>query len=181
MTEPEAAREFPPGRVFWITGLSGAGKTTVGLDLRGRLRAAGRSAIFLDGDALRVRSRRSWPQRRQPVAIGDAQFASVPAAGETGDRRGLCHHLAVSRVQRWNRENIRDYREIYLRVPMEELQRRDSKGSTRRLGAVRRGTSWASVCQRVSGEPRSGPRQLWRARRYHRGRLHPGNMRRTRR
>ena len=31
-------------------------------------------------------------------------------------------------VQRWNRENIPGYREIYLRVPMEELQRRDAKG-----------------------------------------------------
>ena len=31
-------------------------------------------------------------------------------------------------VQRWNRENIPGYREIYLRVPMLELQRRDSKG-----------------------------------------------------
>ena len=31
-------------------------------------------------------------------------------------------------VQRWNRENIPGYREIYLRVPIEELRRRDSKG-----------------------------------------------------
>jgi hypothetical protein len=31
-------------------------------------------------------------------------------------------------VQRWNRQNIPRYREIYLRVPIEELRRRDSKG-----------------------------------------------------
>ena len=31
-------------------------------------------------------------------------------------------------VQRWNRENIPGYREIYLRVPMDELRRRDRKG-----------------------------------------------------
>ena len=31
-------------------------------------------------------------------------------------------------VQRWNRENISGYREIYLRVPLDELRRRDSKG-----------------------------------------------------
>jgi cytidine diphosphoramidate kinase len=43
----------PAGRVYWITGLSGAGKTTVGRELWRRLRTAGRSAIFLDGDALR--------------------------------------------------------------------------------------------------------------------------------
>ena len=31
-------------------------------------------------------------------------------------------------VQRWNRENIAGYFEIYLRVPMDELRRRDTKG-----------------------------------------------------
>ena len=31
-------------------------------------------------------------------------------------------------VQRWNRENIPGYREIYLRVPIDELRRRDNKG-----------------------------------------------------
>jgi adenylylsulfate kinase-like enzyme len=42
-----------PARVFWITGLSGAGKTTLGESLWLRLRAAGRPAVFLDGDKLR--------------------------------------------------------------------------------------------------------------------------------
>jgi cytidine diphosphoramidate kinase len=42
------------GRVFWTAGLSGAGKTTVGRELWSRLRAAGRSVTFLDGDTLRT-------------------------------------------------------------------------------------------------------------------------------
>src|ERR1700679_1455988 len=45
--------EVRAGRVYWITGLSGAGKTTLGRELWQRLRAAGRPAIFLDGDMLR--------------------------------------------------------------------------------------------------------------------------------
>src|SRR5580693_1645240 len=50
----EADCEASPGRVFWITGLSGAGKTTLGRELWRRLRAAGRPVTFLDGDALRA-------------------------------------------------------------------------------------------------------------------------------
>jgi cytidine diphosphoramidate kinase len=46
--------EEPSGCVFWITGLSGAGKTTLGRELWRRLRAAGRPATFLDGDSLRA-------------------------------------------------------------------------------------------------------------------------------
>src|SRR5271156_2375758 len=50
-TTAEAATST--GRVYWITGLSGAGKTTVGRELWCRLRAAGHSVILLDGDTLR--------------------------------------------------------------------------------------------------------------------------------
>jgi adenylylsulfate kinase-like enzyme len=52
--QAEAEHEASPGRVFWITGLSGAGKTTVGRELWNCLRAGGRPVIFLDGDALRA-------------------------------------------------------------------------------------------------------------------------------
>ena len=45
----------PPaaGRVFWLFGLSGAGKTTLATALAGALRAGGRQTLVLDGDILR--------------------------------------------------------------------------------------------------------------------------------
>ncbi len=41
------------GRVFWVTGLAGAGKSAVGRGLYERMRAQGEPAVLLDGDALR--------------------------------------------------------------------------------------------------------------------------------
>ncbi len=121
--------EITPGRVFWLTGLSGAGKTTLGRELWRRLRAEGRPATFLDGDALRA-------------AIADDLGHSTADRKRSAMRNArLCRLLAqqgcdvvcatislLHDVQRWNRENIPGYREIYLRVPMKELRRRDSKG-----------------------------------------------------
>ena len=41
------------GTLFWITGLSGAGKTTVAVELNRIVKEKGKIAIFLDGDILR--------------------------------------------------------------------------------------------------------------------------------
>ena len=118
-----------PGRVFWITGLSGAGKSTVGERLWHRLRAAGRTAIFLDGDQLRG-------------AIAEDLGHPIQDRLQSAKRNGrLCRLLAEQQidvvcatismfheVQRWNRTHIPGYFEVYLRVPMVEIERRDPKG-----------------------------------------------------
>jgi glutamine kinase len=117
------------GRVFWITGLSGAGKTTIGAELWRRLRAEGRPAVFLDGDALRATiaedlSHGSDARRRS--AMRNARLCRLLASQ---GQDVVCATISLFHdIQRWNRENIPGYREIYLRVPIEELQRRDCKG-----------------------------------------------------
>jgi adenylylsulfate kinase-like enzyme/phosphohistidine swiveling domain-containing protein len=127
--QPEPEHEASPGRVFWITGLSGAGKTTVGRELWNRLRAAGRPVTFLDGDALRAVIAEDLGHslgNRRRSAMRNARLCRL-LAGQGADV--VCATISLfHEVQRWNRENIPGYREIYLRVPMEELRRRDSKG-----------------------------------------------------
>ncbi len=117
------------GRVFWITGLSGAGKTTIGQKLTSLLRNAERNVVFLDGDELRsiVSDDLGYTdEQRRRSAMRNARICQLLA------RQGLdvvCATISLFHdVQRWNRENIRDYAEIYLRVPLDELQRRDVKG-----------------------------------------------------
>ncbi|HLM81617.1 MAG TPA: adenylyl-sulfate kinase [Terriglobales bacterium] len=127
--QPEAENEASPGRVFWITGLSGAGKTTVGRELCSRLRAAGRPVIFLDGDALRAAIAEDLGHsagNRRRSAMRNARLCRL-LAGQGADV--VCATISLfHEVQHWNRENIPGYREIYLRVPMDELRRRDIKG-----------------------------------------------------
>ena len=127
--EPEAEREAPPGRVFWITGLSGAGKTTLGRELCSRLRDAGRPVTFLDGDTLRSVIAEDLGHSagdRRRSAMRNARLCRL-LAEQGGDV--VCATISLfHEVQGWNRENIPGYREIYLRVPMDELRRRDSKG-----------------------------------------------------
>ena len=51
-------------------------------------------------------------------------------------------------MQRWNRENIPNYREIYLRVPIAELRDRDSKGIYAGPSAAMHATLLALTCRR---------------------------------
>jgi adenylylsulfate kinase-like enzyme len=126
---PEAQCEVSPGRVYWITGLSGSGKTTLGRELASRLRATGRPVTFLDGDALRSAIAEDLGHSagdRRRSAMRNARLCRLLA--EQG-ADVVCATISLfHEVQRWNRENIPGYREIYLRVPIAELRRRDSKG-----------------------------------------------------
>src|SRR3984957_6949067 len=128
-SSPPTAAGASTGRVFWITGLSGAGKTTVGSELWRRLRAAGRSALFLDGDALREVISEDLGHRapgRRKSAMRNARLCKLLSSqGEDV----VCPTISMFHdVQQWNRDNIPGYREIYLQVPLDELQRRDAKG-----------------------------------------------------
>ena len=115
--------------MFWITGLSGAGKSTVASNFVQELRNAGVPAILLDGDRLRAAiapdAGHSVPERR------DLAFAYARLCAELAGQGCVVVCATVSMFQAvrdWSRATISGYREIYLRVPMDELKSRDSKG-----------------------------------------------------
>src|SRR3979490_3415514 len=98
------------GTVYWLTGLSGAGKTTLGVRLCERLRAEGRTVLFLDGASLRE------------VFGGDLGH-SVAARQQSAMRNArLCRLLSAQGVdvvcstislihacQQWSRNNLPNY------------------------------------------------------------------------
>lgn len=119
-----------PGTVYWITGLSGAGKTTLARAVAAELRARGRFALLLDGDELRAILGRETggfdPASRSELAHVYARLAHALAA-QGAD--AVCATISMFRAVRdWNRANDRAYVEIYLDVPFAERVKRDPKG-----------------------------------------------------
>ncbi len=121
---------FPAeGHVFWITGLSGAGKTTTARDLAERLRRRQRNVIVLDGDELRRvygDGLEFTVAHRHTLAFRHARLCQL-LASQGFDV--VCATISLFHdCHAWCRQNLKHYHEIYLRVTMAELVRRDARG-----------------------------------------------------
>lgn len=127
-------------RVYWLTGLSAAGKTTLARELARRLRIKGEQVVLLDGDELRevfgaasVNADNHGRENRLALAFQYAHLCRILA------RQGLTVVIATislfREIHTWNRENLPGYFEVYMKVPIEELRRRDPKGIYRRFDA----------------------------------------------
>lgn len=127
------------GTVFWITGLSGAGKSTVAATLQRRLADAGRPAVVIDGDRIRA-------------VLGSGGLAAADRRRMGGIYAGLARDIALQGLDAicatislfhdlhaWNRANIANYREIYLRAALETRAARDPKGLYRAASDGRAG------------------------------------------
>jgi cytidine diphosphoramidate kinase len=117
------------GRVYWLTGLSGAGKTTLARHLTEWLCAQGRTALLLDGDELRATLNAATllaSNERMALAFCYARLCRLLAL--QGVDIVIATISLFREVHSWNRENLPGYMEILLDVPLAELLRRDPKG-----------------------------------------------------
>lgn len=129
--DERGARTGPPPKCIWLTGLPGAGKTTLASALEQRLREQGRATCILDGDSLRTGLCRdlgfSEADRIENVRrVAEVAKLMVDA--------GLTVMVALvspfHEQRRMARQLLSDgeFIEVFVDTPLEECERRDPKG-----------------------------------------------------
>jgi sulfate adenylyltransferase len=123
------------GICIWLTGLSGAGKTTIARALAEALRRRGLAVTVLDGDELRAGISAGLGFSREDRAT---QVMRVAALAEGVVGRGelaICALVSPFRdMRRAARDRIGPTRflEVFVATPLVECERRDPKGLYRR-------------------------------------------------
>ncbi|MBK9090356.1 MAG: adenylyl-sulfate kinase [Holophagales bacterium] len=116
--------------VVWITGLSGAGKTTLAKAVAAGIRRRGLSAIHLDGDAVRKAIDDPHVGYDRESRIRNARRISHLAA--LLERQGLVVVVSTMslfhEIHDLNRSLFGAYFEVFLQVDVETLKRRDARG-----------------------------------------------------
>lgn len=118
-----------PGVILWLTGLSGAGKTTIASLLTQQLREQGKAVEWLDGDELRQRVGQGLGFSRED------RFENIRRAVYIAgllSRQGVITIVSVISPYREMREYARQelprFSEIYVECPLEVCEGRDVKG-----------------------------------------------------
>ena len=122
------------GKVIWITGFSGAGKTTLANKLSSEIVDKGFSVVRLDGDDLREVFGATADYGRNSRLKLSMQYAQLCKLLSAQGHIVIIATISMFReVYKWNRSNLPYYLEVYLKVPLQELRLRDPKGIYRRF------------------------------------------------
>ncbi len=114
--------------VIWLTGLPGAGKTTLGKEITRALQAKGLPVEHLDGDQVR----QLFPHTGFSREERDRHIRRVGYLASRLERHGIFVVASFISPYRESREFVRRhctrYIEVYLSTPAEVCEQRDPKG-----------------------------------------------------
>lgn len=120
--------------VVWIIGLSGAGKTTLANEVVAQVRLMQRNIVLIDGDVVREVFGNDLGHTMEDRRINARRICQLGKLLDDQDIHVVCAILSLfPETREWNRKNLKNYYEVFIDTPMQDLVRRDSKDIYRRF------------------------------------------------
>src|SRR6266567_804392 len=117
------------GCTIWLTGLSGAGKSTIAQLLEKRLKEYGMKVEVLDGDVVRTHLSKGLGFSREDRDTNIKRIAFVCGLLTRNGVATISAAIAPYREAReWARHEIGNFVEVYVKCPIEVCAERDVKG-----------------------------------------------------
>lgn len=117
------------GYAIWLTGMSGAGKTTLASRLKKEFEKRGLPVEMLDGDIVRRFLGKDLGYSREDRIANLERVTFLARLLQKHGVNVICSFIAPYEVCRSNaRRNLSNYIEIYVKCPLDVLIRRDPDG-----------------------------------------------------
>lgn len=117
------------GFTLWFTGLSGAGKTTLAVQVRDILKESGYKVELLDGDVVRTNLSKGLGFSKEDRDTNIKRIGFVCHLLSRNNVIAIASAISPYRdVRDGIREQIGDFVEVYVKCPLEVLVERDVKG-----------------------------------------------------
>jgi adenylyl-sulfate kinase len=117
------------GFVLWMTGLSGAGKTTIALILEKELKERGLKIERLDGDVVRESLTRDLGFSKEDRTKNIERITFVAKLLSRNEVGCICSFISpYQSVRDHVRANTTNFLEVYLDAPLDVVLERDVKG-----------------------------------------------------
>lgn len=117
--------------IIWLTGLVGSGKTSIGRCLYEILKAEAPNTVLVDGDEIRNLVRFNTGDDAYSLEgrhAAASRYCDICAWLDSQDINVICCTISFFEdLRERNRQNLSDYFEVFISVPMEILQQRDVK------------------------------------------------------
>jgi adenylylsulfate kinase-like enzyme len=125
--------------VYWVTGLSGAGKTTLAVGLVDKLRSDGHQVVHIDGDTVRSMLGNDLGYDLKDRIANAYRISRLCQFLQQQGTLVVCSTMSLyPEIWEWNAKHLDPYHLVYVKVSHEVLRSRDQKGL---YSGVENGTS----------------------------------------
>ena len=115
--------------VIWLIGLSGSGKTTLAEKIVSDTNKKINNIVLIDGDVIREIFGNDLGYSMQDRLLNAQRICQLSKFLDEQGVNVVCAILSIfPNTREWNRKNIKNYYEVFIDAPIENLVDRDSKG-----------------------------------------------------